>query len=710
MTIPKRLLRPELAPDIRRVAFFDTETLLFSAGRKFPPIVCLQLGMIDLSSTGDGWELEPTIFTENIKEVAEELLLDEETLLVAHHAPYDLLVLGANFPELLPLVRKKLEWGMVSDTKIREKLIRIATGEMSSDPSAGAAKQAKFDLGEIVRRRFGVDLEESKHGADSWRLRYGELQGVPVSAWPDAAREYALDDVRWLRRLWEDQETRPEEPTAWPVDGLRRDGWGITNEAEQLRHAVAFEALEGWGVVTDVVAVNELLAACQREVTAADEVLKAHGVLKGHIFKRGEKAGTVEWSKDTKVLKGMIEGILGAKTPMTAGREKNGVRTPEVSTSQDAIKAALAVQPHPALQALDDTTQVRDIMVKWADVLREGCSRPIHARYNSLAETGRSTSFKPNLQNPPRKGGVRECIVPRPGYVFCFADYSTLELRALAQVTYGLFGYSRMRDMINAGQDLHLGLCAIFNNKSYEETKAAFDAKETWAVEGRQMMKAFNFGVPGGLGAQKFVAYAWDSYRVRLAPTTEEAEERFRFIKNQVYLELFPEMREYFALMSKLTSGGSATITQIPTGRVRGDVSYTVACNTLFQGAASDGAKRSLYDLFWEGLLDTHSPLYGARPALFLHDENGLEVPLGSREGRKERLHHAAHRVSAVMVDAMQKILPDMVVEAAPVLMFRWYKGADPVFENGLLVPGMPVPSPKNPKKQLWVPDPRVEE
>ena len=59
----------------------------------------------------------------------------------------------------------------------------------------------------------------------------------------------------------------------------------------------------------------------------------------------------------------------------------------------------------------------------------------------------------------------------------------------------------------------------------------------------------------------------------------------------------------------------------------------------------------------------------------FLHDEFILEVP-----AHREKAHLASERVQALMVEGMQRFVPDVPIKAEPTLMDRWYKEAEPVY------------------------------
>ncbi len=74
------------------------------------------------------------------------------------------------------------------------------------------------------------------------------------------------------------------------------------------------------------------------------------------------------------------------------------------------------------------------------------------------------------------------------------------------------------------------------------------------------------------------------------------------------------------------------------------------------------------------------SPLYGCRTVAFLHDEFMLEAP-------ENKAPAAALRLAKVMVIGMKDFVKDVKIEAAPVLVDRWRKGAEPTYGPD----GMPV-------------------
>jgi DNA polymerase-1 len=60
-----------------------------------------------------------------------------------------------------------------------------------------------------------------------------------------------------------------------------------------------------------------------------------------------------------------------------------------------------------------------------------------------------------DAQQFPQKGGIRECFVRGPGFVYCSVDYGGLELRTMSQRAIWVVGYSKMAEALNTGMDCH---------------------------------------------------------------------------------------------------------------------------------------------------------------------------------------------------------------------------------------------------------------
>lgn len=268
---------------------------------------------------------------------------------------------------------------------------------------------------------------------------------------------------------------------------------------------------------------------------------------------------------------------------------------------------------------------------------------------------------------------IRQAFVPRPGHIFCQVDYPALELHALSQVCFDLLKFSSLGKAINAGLDPHLSVAKDILRVSYEEAKAR--KKEDDVDDARQTGKVANFGIPGGLGAPKLVLFAKKGYNVTFDPDPEKALEFAKNLK-KTWLQTWPEMRDYFYIIGRLTDNaeGRAVFQHLRSNRWRGGASYTSTCNSYFQGLGADAATAAGYEISRACYVEEDSPLFGCRLVNFIHDEFILEAPIA-------RAHEAAvemGRIAAKVANEWMPQCPFAPLEA--LLMSRWSKAAFPVY------------------------------
>ncbi len=618
--------------DGRGILALDTETALIAPGCLAPPLVCIS------TATGDETTLDA--YADLAEEMAWYVIPGKS--IVGHNVAYDFAVLGAEFPSLLPDIFRAYDEDRITDTMLRQKLIDVANGEL------GKRHGRSYSLADLTKRHLGFDLP--KEG--TWRLRYAELRDVPLEAWPEEARTYALTDAAVTLEVWRAQEANTSV---------------LADQYRQARAAFWLHLCSCWGLTTDPEAVRIFADGVRAERERLAKVLVEAGLKRpNRVLKSGPRKGQViEGSRDVGAARA---AMMAAHTESTIPLTAKG----QIALDEDACRKS----GDPVLVAYAEFGSVEKRLSTDVPLVERVLIQP---RFNSILETGR-TSSKPNVQNLPREGGMRECFKPRPGYVYAAADYVGLELRTWAQACIKLVGGSRMAEVLNSDGDPHCMVAASILHCSYDE--AVKRKKDPDGDRARQVGKVVNFGCPGGLGPTRLVHYAALSYGVEL--TENEA----RKLKD-TWLETWPEARHYLNYIARITDCPNPRVEQLYSGRFRAGVTYCEAANTYFQGLGADAAKAAGWLVakacYLQNPRRLHyttdaSPLWGSRIVNFVHDELILEVP-------EDTAHECLLELERLMVEGASPWLPDVPPKVEGVLMTRWSKQAKRLERDGRVIP-----------------------
>ena len=390
----------------------------------------------------------------------------------------------------------------------------------------------------------------------------------------------------------------------------------------------------------------------------------------------------IKYTRDTKTAAALCVAAyakLGRSAPRTKPKRKKGARPdmlakePGISLDVDACEKS----EDPSLTLYAEYAGLTKTLSNDIPTLMRGITQPIHTHFESLLETGRTSSSNPPVQNVRRLPGIRECFVPRAGFVFVDSDFKMLELHTLAQVCYWVLGYSHLGDALRAGKDAHLMIAATILGEDYD---ALLPRKKEDAVDNaRTAGKGVNFGAAGGLGAETFALFAWKAYRIKM--TVDEAA-----VLIKQYKATWPEMHAYFRWVSSLeTRSDHYNVVQPWSGRLRAGATYCSACNQPFQGLGSDVAKLAMW-LVWKATvgmseLGEDDPLYGCHPVNFVHDSIMTEVP-------EDRIDAASARQSDLMFAAARSILTDVPCGVDTLVCRQWSKKAETITgPDGKLIP-----------------------
>ncbi len=622
---------------------FDSETAVGNRG-EIPPYVLGQ------AFAGGG-----TVWLIRLEYLRNFFEVHRESIVVAHNASFDICVVeqeaGFDFD---PQIRGQKFF----DTGLMYCLLALAT-EGNIPP---------WNLAYVAKKVLGVDLPKD----EDVRLTFGQYRTDDTIAYEEISEahiEYASKDpiatfCIFLVLFNQIKELDPDFFLSHKI---------------QLMGAYALYRIQTLGIGFDQSRKRTFLESVDAEIADNLGKLQTYGYVPGQ---KGIKT----------VYKNVINN-LGIDLPLTDSRliSERGEHLQKFRDEVPFIDALLTYR---------ENKKLRDFVVNLK-------TDRIHTRFNPLVKTGRTSSFDPNIQNLPRRPGVRECFVPAPGYCFLIIDYAQLELCTLAQVCLDKFGFSKMADLINQNTDLHSWFAGQMTGKTITKE----DPERQWA-------KACNFGFGGGMGIPRFVKAAKDTYGVDLS------EERARELK-AAWLESFPEMRLYLAdtlpsrhnfssigdwcdpdvavsIFKRIIAGEPnrdgrdysqnlkdwAFKTVLPeiaptlegieegspelkdkalreivvtrTGRIKANCTYCQARNTPFQGLAADGGKIAKYRLVRAGY----------RLVNFVHDEFLIEVALNAD------LDVVATDVDRIIVGAMRSVVPDVLIKADWIYSDRWYKDA----------------------------------
>lgn len=666
------------------ITYLDTETHLIEPGRKAPPIVCVQI--LDQSV-----DLEPRILKRDIakaivKTYLKEAISDEECFLCFHRAAYDLAVICATWPEFTTLVFEVLEQGKVWDTGIRDKLLNLGRfGWVDKQPIPGEyddegepkTKRIGYGLDDLALRRLAFEMDKS----NPWRLRFSELEDVPLAEWPKEATEYALDDVRVLPLIFEDQDRDvPQVPStnAFAAHTLA------------VCRAFALYMMSCQGVAIDAVERARVEAMLAEELAPEKiQILFDCGILRPAELPRPKRGGGLtkgkRATKNMAVLKGIVVEVcerLEIPVELT--------ETKLVSTRSGFLAGFDHLDPR-----LEEYSRVQALQKLVTTEMPRIQADRVYPNFDELKETGRTSSWDPNIQNvDPRAKG---CYVPEPGWVICSVDYSTIELVTFAQKLLDLFGKSYLADLLRQGVDPHayLGaqLALEFDREGFErhtgvlpapgmDAYHAFiplkklpktDPRREWFDHWRNFAKPVGLGYPGGLGPKTMVTLAKGTYYVEM--TVEQAGQ-----SREVWRATFPEVLDYFRWVNEdcavQVNGEDRYQYMSPMGMLRNGCTYCACANgAALQTPAAEGGTFAMWSIV-RACKDPaqKSILYGCRPWAWVHDEMLLNIP------EDRWMHERAFEVARLMKEGMEHVIRDVPVKAQPALMKRWDKRAEGVF------------------------------
>ncbi|MDD4923582.1 MAG: DNA polymerase I [Dehalococcoidales bacterium] len=269
---------------------------------------------------------------------------------------------------------------------------------------------------------------------------------------------------------------------------------------------------------------------------------------------------------------------------------------------------------HPIIELILEYRQLTKLKSTYVDALPQlvnSKTKRLHTSFNQTkTTTGRLSSSDPNLQNIPVRGEmgreIRQAFIAPPGYQLLSADYSQIDLRALAHLS----GDPELLETFASDGDIHTDTAIrLFG---VEKDKVTADM--------RRLAKTVNFGV----------IYGMSGYGLEQA-TEFSREEAEKFIS--AYFEKYPRVKEYMEETKKQARelgyvqtilGRKRLIPEVnSSNRNLREAAERMAINMPVQGTSADIIKVAMVKL------DREMAKHSLKSSMLLqvHDELIFEVP-----------------------------------------------------------------------------------
>lgn len=282
-----------------------------------------------------------------------------------------------------------------------------------------------------------------------------DLKGLALALLKDQAVSKAADERRSeLFKLagWKTDVNPAKDP-------IEKSGWAqVDNEALTMVVYAASDVLDCAAIRKVIPMPDATVLAREQHIQRVTARASLHGVkldraltAEQRQLHAGEKARVDAHNAET-------WGLDNAKSPaqVLAAFADMDVKlaNTQASTLENVAKNGAEMPAQLAKDVLasrHEGTLLSLFLEPWSVLTEKGDGRARPTIYTLGADTGRMSCVRPNLQQVPREGGMREILVADEGMSVIAADFSSVEVRVLAAVS----GDETLKRMISEGLDLH---------------------------------------------------------------------------------------------------------------------------------------------------------------------------------------------------------------------------------------------------------------
>jgi len=366
--------------------------------------------------------------------------------------------------------------------------------------------------------------------------------------------------------------------------------WKLFSEVEMPLVPVIMD-MERAGVALDIEKLGEMAQQIDTQLAALQEEIHT---LAGHDFNIASPK--------------QLGDVLFSELHLPSGRKtKTGYCT-------DAAVLDELKDEHAIVRKILEYRTLAKLKSTYVDVLPtmvSACDGRLHTSFNQARTvTGRLSSSDPNLQNIPVRGElgreIRKAFVAPPGYVLLAADYSQIDLRALAHLS----GDPDLIAAFRHDEDIHTATAMRLYSLQ----------KEQITSDMRRFAKTINFGV----------IYGMSGYGLEQA-TELSREESQKFIA--AYFERYPGVKAYMEATKEQARSRGFVETILGRRRYIPEINASnrqvreaaerMAINMPVQGTSADIIKVAMLHVRRE--MDTRK--MKSKLLLQVHDELIFEVP-----------------------------------------------------------------------------------
>lgn len=463
----------------------------------------------------------------------------------------------------------------------------------------------KIDLEKLILMEFGEEVEFEKKSKGQLSMLGEEIDEKDILQTSCQKADYCLK----LKKTFEEKIQK--------ISAEQEKISGNTNSISSVFHKIEMPLIE-------VLAKMELLGIQLNPIIFQGIAEKISGKLKNLEKSIYELAGTQFNINSPGQLSDILFSVLKLPTELI---KKTKTKYSTASSELEKLR-----NQHKIIEKIEEYRELFKLKTTYLDTLPglvDKNSR-LHTTFNqAVTATGRLSSTEPNLQNIPIKTDLgkmlRTAFEAEEGYVLVSADYSQIDLRAIAHVSED----KKLIEAFHRGEDIHKITASEVNKVPLSQVSDRM----------RSAAKALNFGVIYGIGAYGFSQSAGisreeaqqfiNTYMEKFSGVAAYMQATRKFVKENGYVETILGRRRYIPEINSPNF-------QIQSGAER------MAINMPIQGLAADIVKLAMIKA--EGLIAQYPNQ--ARAILQIHDEIIFEV--------KEEI---AHKFSQEAKKSMESVL-----------------------------------------------------